>query len=71
MSPLAAARSEPSANAASPFSAPQLAERALYRRAVPTDSNGRFQVLTRFDGPQKPLFDKTWRLADIERIASR
>ena len=34
MSPLTAVRSEPSAKAASPFSAPQLAERALYRRAV-------------------------------------
>jgi hypothetical protein len=38
---------------------------------VPTDTNGRFEVLARFYGPQKPLFDKTWRLADIERIASR
>jgi hypothetical protein len=35
---------------------------------IPTDPNGRFEVLARFYGPQKPLFDKSWRLADIERI---
>ena len=34
---------------------------------VPTDPNGRFEVLARFYGPQKPLFDKTWKLPDIER----
>ena len=38
---------------------------------VPTDPNGRFEVLARFYGPQKPLFDKTWRLPDIERIAAQ
>jgi hypothetical protein len=38
---------------------------------VPTDPNGRFEVLARFYGPEKPLFDKTWRLPDIERIAPR
>ena len=37
---------------------------------VPTDPNGRFEVLARFYGPQKPLFDKTWKLPDIERIAA-
>ena len=34
---------------------------------VPTDPKGRFEVLARFYGPQKPLFDKTWRLPDIEK----
>ena len=29
---------------------------------VPTDPNGLFEVLARFYGPQKPLFDKTWKL---------
>jgi hypothetical protein len=24
-------------------------------------------VLARFYGPKKPLFDKTWKLTDIER----
>jgi hypothetical protein len=35
---------------------------------VPTNPNGRFEVLARFYGPQKPLFDKTWRLTDIEKV---
>ena len=34
---------------------------------IPTDPKGRFEVLARFYGPEKPLFDKTWRLPDIER----
>ncbi len=33
---------------------------------VPTDPNRKFEVLFRFYGPQKPLFDKTWKLPDIE-----
>jgi hypothetical protein len=32
---------------------------------IPTKPNSRFEVLCRFYGPQKPLFDKTWRLPDI------
>ena len=35
---------------------------------VPTDPNGRFEVLARFYGPQKALFEKTWKLSDIEKI---
>jgi len=35
---------------------------------VPTGANGRFEVLARFYGPQAPLFDKTWKLPDIEKI---
>ena len=38
---------------------------------VPTDPKGSFEVLARFYGPQKALFDKTWRLPDIERIPGR
>ena len=38
---------------------------------VPTDAKGRFEVLFRFYGPEKPLFDKTWKLSDIERVAAR
>jgi hypothetical protein len=34
---------------------------------VPTDPNGRFEVLARFYGPEKSLFDKTWKLSDIEK----
>ena len=33
---------------------------------VPTDPNGKFEVLFRLYGPQKPLFDKTWVLPDID-----
>jgi hypothetical protein len=33
---------------------------------VPTNNDGGFEVLFRFYGPEEPLFDKTWRLPDIE-----
>lgn len=35
---------------------------------VPTKSGGEFEVLFRFYGPEKPLFDKTWKLGDIEEV---
>jgi hypothetical protein len=35
---------------------------------VPTSANGKFEVLFRFYGPEKPLFDKEWKLPDIEKI---
>ena len=38
---------------------------------VPTSATGQFEVLFRFYGPEKPLFDKTWVLPDIERIAAK
>jgi hypothetical protein len=38
---------------------------------VPTKPDGQFEVLFRFYGPEKPVFDKTWQLPDIERIAAR
>ena len=34
---------------------------------VPTDQKGNFEVLFRFYGPEKSLFDKTWKLPDIEK----
>jgi hypothetical protein len=34
---------------------------------VPTNAQGRFEVLFRLYGPQKALFEKTWILPDIER----
>ena len=37
---------------------------------IPTNPNGRFEVLARFYGPKAPLFDKTWRLPDLERDAT-
>jgi Uncharacterized conserved protein len=27
---------------------------------IPTKANGQFEMLFRFYGPEKPLFDKTW-----------
>jgi hypothetical protein len=38
---------------------------------VPTSAGGAFEVLFRFYGPEKQVFDKTWRLPDIERIAAQ
>jgi hypothetical protein len=35
---------------------------------IPTDANGRFEVLARFYGPKKALFDKSWKLPDIEKV---
>ena len=35
---------------------------------VPTSTEGGFEVLFRFYGPEKPLFEKTWRLPDIEKV---
>ncbi|GAB3364904.1 DUF1254 domain-containing protein [Lysobacter rhizosphaerae] len=35
---------------------------------VPTKAGGSFEVLFRLYGPQKPLYDKTWKLPDIEEI---
>ena len=36
---------------------------------VPTSASGKFEVLFRLYGPEKPLFDKTWKLPDIEKVA--
>jgi hypothetical protein len=36
---------------------------------VPTSIDGGFEVLFRFYGPEKPLFDKTWKLPDIEKVS--
>jgi hypothetical protein len=35
---------------------------------VPTNRQGEFEVLFRFYGPDKSLFEKAWRLPDVERI---
>jgi hypothetical protein len=35
---------------------------------VPTSVDGKFEVLFRFYGPEKPLFEKTWKLPDIEKV---
>lgn len=38
---------------------------------VPTKSGAPFEVLFRLYGPEKPLFDKTWVLPDIEKITAQ
>lgn len=38
---------------------------------IPTAAGGQFEVLFRLYGPEKPLFDKTWVLPDIEKIGNR
>jgi hypothetical protein len=35
---------------------------------IPTDPNRQFEVMLRFYAPEKALFDKTWRLSDVEQI---
>jgi len=36
---------------------------------VPTDPQRQFEVLFRFYGPEKSLFDKTWVLPDMEKVS--
>ena len=36
---------------------------------IATGPAGKFEVLVRFYGPQKPLFDKAWKLPDIEKMS--
>lgn len=35
---------------------------------IPTNADGQFEVLFRLYGPEKPFFDKTWVLPDIEKV---
>ncbi|MGO4837459.1 DUF1214 domain-containing protein, partial [Rhizobiaceae sp. 2RAB30] len=37
---------------------------------VPTDPKRKFELLFRLYGPEKPLFDKTWKLPDPEKVAN-
>ena len=34
----------------------------------PTSADGKFEVLFRFYGPEKALFDKSWTMPDIETV---
>jgi len=38
---------------------------------VPTKPGGEFEVLFRFYGPEKPLFEKIWKLPNVEKIAAQ
>jgi hypothetical protein len=51
------------------YTADEIAERTAGTDAnwVPTRAGGRFEVLFRLYGPEKPVFDKTWKLRDIEK----
>jgi hypothetical protein len=35
---------------------------------IPTVAGGQYEVCLRFYGPDQPLFDKTWKLPDIEKM---
>jgi hypothetical protein len=35
---------------------------------IPTKEGRRFEGLFRFYGPEKPIFDKSWKLGDIEEV---
>jgi hypothetical protein len=37
---------------------------------VPTDPVRKFELLFRLYGPEKPLFDHSWKLPDVEKISS-
>ncbi len=37
---------------------------------VPTKACNTFEVIFRFYGPDQPLFDKTWKLPDVEKVHS-
>ncbi len=37
---------------------------------IPTRAGSQFEVLFRFYGPERPLFDKSWRLPDIEKLVA-
>jgi len=38
---------------------------------VPTDPDGQFELLFRLYGPEKALFDKSWKLPDVHKITTR
>jgi hypothetical protein len=35
---------------------------------VPTDLDHKFELMFRLYGPTKALFDKKWRLSDVEKV---
>jgi hypothetical protein len=38
---------------------------------IQTNAGGKFEVLFRLYGPEKPVFDKTWKLPDIDKVATQ
>jgi hypothetical protein len=39
------------------------------RNWLPTDPNRRYELMARFYGPEPALFDQSWKLLDVERMA--
>ena len=37
---------------------------------IPTSGEGQFEVIFRFYGAEEPLLEKTWKLPDLEKVAS-
>ena len=37
---------------------------------IPTDPARKFEMMFRLYGPKKELFDKAWKLPDVERVAT-
>jgi hypothetical protein len=35
---------------------------------IPTDPEGRFEILFRLYGPEKPFFERAWKLGDLEEV---
>ena len=35
---------------------------------LPTDANRKFELMFRFYGPTPPLFEKSWKLPDVEEV---
>ena len=35
---------------------------------VPTNAQRKFELMTRFYGPEKPFFDKTWKMGNVEEV---
>ena len=44
------------------------AQPAKHSNWIPTSPHGKFEILFRFYGPEKSLFEKTWRLPDVEKV---
>jgi hypothetical protein len=38
---------------------------------VPSDPGRRFELMFRFYGPTKALFDKAWTLPDVDRVVTK
>ena len=52
------------------FSSPLMLPDGKESNWVPTCAGGGFEVLFRLYGPEKPFFEKTWELPDIERVTT-